>query len=135
MLYGLGCAHVHDVQSRVLAESHYCSTEGFTRLAIDNSIALREAFIVREVAGVVTLTGQLPGEGRVLFEFRPALRSSPVRQVEPDRRGSFRIRDVAPGVYCFKAMAYGWTSVLGVMSVEPDANRGARLILDLPIGN
>jgi len=91
--------------STPLALAKICGIEGFTKSPSEHIVVeLEKPLRVRFVEGVITSQSRGWPEGRfVIFELRPTRGAGKRRQVKADSQGAFKVADVPPGEYCFKA--------------------------------
>src|SRR5262245_44386002 len=91
------------------SKKYGCGIEGFTKSPSEHIVVeLDRPFRVKTVEGVITSQGgEWPDGVFVLFELRPNHGKSKLRQSKTDSRGSFKVSDVPPGEYCFKAAVDG----------------------------
>jgi hypothetical protein len=113
-----------------------CGIGGFARSPSEHIVVERDQpFRVRTVEGVITSQGgDWPDGISVLFELRPTHGAGKLKQVKTDSRGSFKMPDVPPGDYCFKATVDGWQSVVGVIVVTEAADPAARVSFEMLLG-
>lgn len=113
-----------------------CGADGFTKSPSEHMLVeLEKPFKVRSVEGVISSEGgEWPEGTSVIFELRSTRDQGKVRQVRTDSRGSFKIPDLPPGEYCFKATANGWQSVMGVIVVARDADAASKITFEMPLG-
>jgi hypothetical protein len=113
-----------------------CGIEGFTKSPSEHIVVeLDQPFRLKTVEGVIASQGGVWPDGIfVLFELRPTHGTNKLRQAKTDSRGSFKIPDVAPGEYCFKATADGWQSVVGVIIVSKASDPATRVSFEMPLG-
>ena len=114
----------------------HCGIDGFTKSPSEHAIVELEAALrVRFVEGVITSqSGGWPEGTFVTLELRPTRGPRKLRQVQADGRGFFKMPDVPPGEYCFKATTDGWQSVVGVIVVTKSADPAARVSFEMPLG-
>jgi hypothetical protein len=87
------------------------------------TVEIEQPFIVRTVKGKLTNTlGEWPENPPfpTLFEIR-RMGETAVIQALVDGEGNFKIPSVPEGQYCFKATAYLWESVMGIIIVSKRA--------------
>lgn len=134
----ISCASAEPKSSatRESSKQASCGIEGFTKSPSEHMVVqLEQPFRVRSVEGVVTSQGGDWPEGiSVLVELRSARSAGTMKQARSDPRGSFKIPDVAPGEYCFKATADGWQSVVGVIIVSKTADPASRVNFEMLLG-
>jgi hypothetical protein len=113
-----------------------CGIERFTKSPSEHIVVeIEKPLRVRSVQGVITSqSGGWPEGTFVIFELRPTRNRGKVRQVRTDSRGSFKIPDLPPGEYCFKATANGWQSVIGVIVMARDADAASKITFEMPLG-
>lgn len=101
-----------------------CGFEGFTVFPSEHkTVEIEQPFIVRAVKGRLTNTlGVWPEDPPfpTLFEIR-RMGETAVIQAHVDGEGNFKIPSVPEGQYCFKATAYLWESVMGIIIVSKRA--------------
>jgi hypothetical protein len=114
----------------------HCGIDGFTTSPSEHIVVeLEKALHVRSVEGVITSqSGGWPEGTFVTFELRPTRGAGKLRQVKANSRGSFKMPDMPPGEYCFKATADGWQSVVGVIVVTKTADPAARVSFEMLLG-
>lgn len=133
----IGCASAQtSSETQGKSKPATCGIEGFTKSPSEHIVVeLEQAFRVRAVEGLVTSQGGDWPEGTaVLIELRPARGAGSLRQVRTDSRGVFKIPDIAPGEYCFKATAEGWQSVVGVLVVSKTADPATKVNFEMLLG-
>lgn len=113
-----------------------CGIDGFTKSPSEDIVVeLEKSLRVKSVEGVITSqSGGWPEGTFVIFELRATRGAGRLRQVKADSRGSFKMPDVPPGEYCFKATADGWQSVVGVIVVTKAADPAARVSFEMLLG-
>jgi hypothetical protein len=134
----LGCAPAvqRPVAVQRATRAYGCDSEAFTDAPSEHMLVeLDTPFYVKAVEGVISSEGgEWPDGISVLVEIRPARGRGPTQQTDSNPDGSFRIPNVAPGEYCFKATAQGWQSVMGVIIVSRAAGASNRIRFAMPLG-
>jgi len=132
LLGGASAAISADVNA---PKSTHCAIETFTKSPSEHTVVeLEKPLRVRSVEGVITSQGGGWPEGVVvLFELR-STRGAEVRHVRTDHQGAFKVPDVPPGEYCFKATADGWQSAVGAIVVTKAADPAARVSFEMLLG-
>ena len=108
----------------------------FTRSPTEHIINRVETpFVVRSLKGSIrgheSLHEPVPN---VLFEIRGPGEDQTIKRATTDKQGRFRIRNLAPGSYEFKATLNGYQSVMGEITISPTASKKAEITLELPLG-
>jgi hypothetical protein len=132
----IGCASTPSRRVEVGAPgSVRCGVDGFTKSRSEHIVVeLAQPVRVRSVEGVITSqAGEWPDDIAVTLELRPRAGGRSIH-VQADGRGSFKVPDVPPGEYCFKASADGWRSIIGVIVVAREADSAARIRLQMLLG-
>lgn len=113
-----------------------CGINSFTESPSEHIIVeLDRPFIVRSVEGTIASQGgDWPEDTRVLVELRSAGGAGRLIQARADSRGLFKMPDVEPGEYCFKATVDGWQSVIGVIVVSDTADPASRVSFEMLLG-
>ena len=133
-----GCGSSRGATSRspVRDWTSVCSSDSFVASPAEHLIVeLHEPIVVAAVEGVITSqAGEWPEQATILIELRPADFPGVARRAQADGHGKFRVDNVKPGRYCFKATAIGWQSVIGIIVVSKDVDPEKRVAIELPLG-
>jgi hypothetical protein len=120
------CSSVGDIKVDEVERRTVCMIGSFTVLPTEHkTVQLEQPFLVRTVKGKFTNTlGEWPENPPrpALFEIR-RMGETAVIQTLVDSEGNFKIPSVPEGQYCFKATAYLWESVMGIIIVSKRASR------------
>lgn len=130
-----------------VSHSRFTTEHGgrFTGFCISSTehliVEVPEPIVVRSVKGtVVNQEGADPERfpsyplPEVLFEIRGPGKSERVRGATTDKKGRFRIKDVAEGEYAFKATLNAFQSVVGTIRVTRRAPRDATISIRMKFG-
>lgn len=136
LFMGCASAQTKSSASQEKAKSSTCGIEGFTKSPSEHIVVeLEQPFRVRSVEGVITSQGGDWPEGTVvLLEVRPAHGAGAMRHAQTDSRGVFKIPNIAPGEYCFKATAEGWQSVVGLIVVSKTTDPATKVNFEMLLG-
>lgn len=94
----------------------------------------REPVVVAEVRGTLrSAGGEWPHAMRPLFELVPAAGPPHLRSVHAASDGRVRMRGIGPGIYCFRASAPGWQTVIGTLVIDRRAVERV-FSITLPLG-
>jgi len=96
-----------------------------------NKIEIARPFVVTRIEGTVLYPAGSP-LSQVFFEIRDS--SGQVRSSVTDDKGVFRIPNVPPGTYVFKATKNNFHSVIGTVAVSPKAPRKNKIRIQLQLG-
>ena len=113
-----------------------CGVAGFTESAAEHIInEIEEPFFVQEIKGnIINDVGDgWSKESRVLFEVRRTS-GGPVRRTFADECGSFVMKHIPDGQYCFKATVLGWQSVMGIIVVNKRGGQKSAIVLNMHLG-
>jgi hypothetical protein len=106
--------------------------KGFTQSPTEHIIVeIDSPFVVRVVRGFIK-NPQGYGLPEVTFEIRDE--SGRIRGVKTDEMGKFKVSEIAPGTYSFKATKDGFQSVVGKIVVAKKSNHKASIQLTMPLG-
>ena len=135
----IGCASAQSRGTATQSPSKRatCGIEGFTESPSEHMVVeLEQPFRVRSVEGTITSQGGDWPEGIfVLLELRSADGGAgALKQAKTDAWGAFKIPDVPPGEYCFKATAEGWQSAVGVIVVSATADPTSKVSFEMLLG-
>ena len=124
LIFG-SCSSVGYIKLDEVERRSVCGITGFTVFPSEHkTVEIEQPFIVRTIKGKLTNTlGEWPENPPfpTLFEIRRKGESA-VIQVYVDGEGNFKIPSVPEGQYCFKATAYLWESVMGIIIVKKRAS-------------
>lgn len=114
----------------------FCGLEGFTKSESEHIIReINKPFEVREIKGQIkNEVGDWPEGTSVLFEFRERDKNSKIKKVLSDKNGIFKIKRVENGIYCFKATANGWQSVVGTIIVSQETAQKNDITFEMLLG-
>jgi len=114
----------------------YCGLEGFTKADPEHIIReINKPFKVCEIKGKINSeAGDWPEGTIVLFEIRKRDKNSKIKRIKTDRNGKFKIKKIENGVYCFKATADGWQSVVGIIIVSQEADPKNEITIEMLLG-
>lgn len=119
------CSSVGNVGRDELKPGVICGIEGFTVFPSEHkTVGIEKPFIVRAVKGKLMNTfGEWPKDPPfpTLFEIR-RMGGTAIIQASIDGEGNFKLPSVPEGQYCFKATAYLWESVMGIIIVSKKAS-------------
>jgi hypothetical protein len=124
------------VGQREIKPGYVCGIEGFTLSPVEHIVnEIKEPIIVRAVKGRLTnKQGGWPQDmpWPILFEVR-RMGETAIIQTRADGEGNFDIPSVQEGIYCFKATAPGWQSVMGIIIVKKKASprNSIRIVMEI----
>jgi hypothetical protein len=107
----------------------------FTRSPTEHIInRIDQPFVVRSVAGLITLPF---GDGPltyVLFEIQGPNTDRKIRRCKTDGNGRFKIGRLPEGTYRFKATLGGFQSEMGTIIVSKKAAKTNEIKITMPVG-
>jgi hypothetical protein len=114
----------------------YCGFEGFAQSESEHIIReINKPFEVTEIKGQIkNEAGIWPEEANAIFEIRERDKNSEIKKIHVDKNGNFRIRKVKNGIYCFKATANGWQSVMGIIIVSKESATKNEIEFEMLLG-
>ena len=119
------CSSVGYVEFDEAERRSVCGIGGFSVFPTEyKTVQIEQPFIVPAVKGKLTNTlGEWPEDPPfpTLFEIR-RMGELAVIKAFVDGEGNFKVPSVPEGRYCFKATAYLWESVMGVIIVSKRAS-------------
>ncbi|MEN6310752.1 MAG: hypothetical protein ABFD80_04360 [Acidobacteriota bacterium] len=104
--------------------SNLCDLNGFTQKGSWLTETYKP-FITREVKGKV-VPENIDGiwhDDLPEFEIRAMGKGTPIHRTQADKNGSFSIKNIPEGIYCFYMSCDGWEDNLGVIIVDKEADR------------
>lgn len=128
LLLGLSFALTPDAMTR-------SQVGDFTRSPTERIInEIDQPFVVRTVAGMITLPfGDGPIAG-VLFEIQGPDTDRTIRQCKTDDKGRFKMGRVPEGTYRFKATLGGFQSEMGTIIISKKALGTNGIKIAMPVG-
>lgn len=114
----------------------YCGFEGFTQSESEHIIReINKPFVVTEIKGQIqNETGIWPEGANVIFEIREKDKNSEIKKIHVGKNGNFKIKKIKSGIYCFKATANGWQSVMGVIIVSKESATKNEIEFEMLLG-
>ena len=106
--------------------------KGFMACTAFTLVILQDPFKVRKAKGVVLLPGSKDPIRNVLVEFRDA--EGKIVATKTDSRGRFQFRHLKEGTYMFKTTLSGFSSLIGTVVLDKNANSPNVIDLQMPVG-